>query len=41
MLDSLGDVGTVLTERKPTALGRLYENIRLEMMYQPDEHEVT
>jgi hypothetical protein len=41
MLDSLGDVGAVLTERKPVALGRLYENVRLEMIYQPDEHEVT
>ncbi|HEX3779689.1 MAG TPA: recombinase family protein [Pseudonocardiaceae bacterium] len=37
MIDSLGDVGAVLTERKPVALGRLYESVRLEMIYQPDE----
>src|SRR5207302_842304 len=41
MIDSLGDVGATLTEAKPVALGRLYENVRLEMIYQPSEHEVT
>ncbi|HEY4020048.1 MAG TPA: recombinase family protein, partial [Pseudonocardiaceae bacterium] len=37
MIDSLGDVGALLTERKPVALGRFYEDVRLEMTYQPDE----
>ncbi|HEY2696050.1 MAG TPA: recombinase family protein [Pseudonocardiaceae bacterium] len=41
MIDSLGDVGAALTEAKPVALGRLYESVRLEMIYQPDGQEVT
>lgn len=37
MIDSLGDVGRVLTERKPDELQELYEKLGLELRYDPTE----
>ncbi|GAB2996574.1 recombinase family protein [Amycolatopsis acidiphila] len=37
MIDSLGDLGTVLTEAKPVALERLYQALNLQLRYEPKE----
>lgn len=37
MIDSLGDVGRVLTERKPEELQELYEKLGLELRYDATE----
>ncbi|RRO20001.1 recombinase family protein [Saccharopolyspora rhizosphaerae] len=35
MVDSLGDVGSALKEAKPENLGRLYENLSIDLKYEP------
>ena len=35
MVDSLGDVGSVLKKAKPDTLGRLYENLNIDLKYKP------
>ena len=40
MVDSLGDVGTSLAEARPTSLSRVYQRLRLELRYEPDEQAV-
>ncbi|GAB2996464.1 hypothetical protein LWP59_18475 [Amycolatopsis acidiphila] len=37
MTDSLGDLGTMLTEAKPVALERLYRALNLQLRYAPKE----
>ncbi|WP_215544307.1 recombinase family protein [Amycolatopsis sp. CA-230715] len=37
MIDSLGDVGAVLADAKPAGLARLYQNLNLELRYEPKE----
>jgi len=40
MVDSLGDVGAVMADAKPTGLARLYRELNLELRYEPDEQAV-
>lgn len=40
MIDSLGDVGTALNDGKPESLTRLYEGLRLQLRYEPQEQAV-
>ncbi|WP_110081286.1 hypothetical protein [Actinokineospora spheciospongiae] len=40
MIDSLGDVGTTLADAKPAGLARLYRNLDLNMVYQPEEQAI-
>ncbi|MFF5988361.1 hypothetical protein [Prauserella flavalba] len=40
MIDSLGDVRSAITENKPTPLARLYEKLKLELRYEPQERAV-
>ena len=35
MVDSLGDVGSALKEANPESLGRLYENLSIDLKYEP------
>ncbi|MDQ3430747.1 MAG: hypothetical protein M3467_00690 [Actinomycetota bacterium] len=35
MIDSLGDVGTVLADAKPAGLARLYRAVDLRLRYEP------
>jgi hypothetical protein len=43
MIDALGDVGEALNRADPTLLEKLYEALRLEMVYDSDSRivEVT
>jgi hypothetical protein len=36
-IDSLGDVGAPLAEAKPTSLSRLYQQLRLQLRYEPHD----
>ncbi|TDD83444.1 hypothetical protein E1202_25335 [Saccharopolyspora karakumensis] len=40
MVDSFGDVGSVLKEAKPESLGRLYENLSIGLKYEPHARTV-
>ncbi|EWC59255.1 Site-specific recombinase [Actinokineospora spheciospongiae] len=40
MIDSLGDVGATLADAKPAGLARLYRNLDLNMVYQPEEQAI-
>jgi hypothetical protein len=40
MIDSLGDVGATLADARPTALNRLYKELNVSAVYQPDERAV-
>lgn len=40
MVDSLGDVGSALKEAKPESLGRLYENLSIDLKYEPHARTV-
>ena len=40
MIDSLGDVGAALTQAKPTSLSRLYQQLRLQLRYDPQGQAV-
>ncbi|WP_424186602.1 hypothetical protein ACOBQX_01955 [Actinokineospora sp. G85] len=40
MIDSLGDVGVILADAKPAGLARLYRNLDLNMVYQPEEQAI-
>ena len=40
MIDSLGDVGAVLSDAKPDSLSELYQRLRLDLRYQPHEKVV-
>jgi hypothetical protein len=40
MIDSLGDVGAALKDRRPESLGQLYQKLRLELRYEPGERAV-
>ena len=40
MIDSLGDVGAALKDGKPDSLTRLYEGLRLQLRYEPQEQAV-
>ncbi|WP_281257485.1 recombinase family protein [Actinophytocola xinjiangensis] len=40
MIDSLGDVGATLKGRTPDGLIRLYESLRLQLRYEPQEQAV-
>jgi hypothetical protein len=40
MIDSLGDVGLTLADAMPTSLSRLYQQLRLQLRYEPDERAV-
>jgi hypothetical protein len=35
MIDSLGDVGHALNSAKPARMQKLYDELRLEMIYDP------
>ena len=41
MIDSLGDVGTALSDARPESLTQLYQNLRLELRYEPHERAVV
>lgn len=41
MIDSLGDVDAVLSDAQPESLSRLYQALRLELRYEPDERAVV
>jgi len=41
MIDSLGDVGAMLSGARPESLSRLYQNLRLELRYEPHERAVV
>lgn len=41
MIDSLGDVGAVLSDAQPESLSRLYQELRLELRYEPHERAVV
>lgn len=41
MIDSLGGVGAVLSNSRPESLSRLYQDLRLELRYEPREHAVV
>jgi hypothetical protein len=40
MIDSLGDVGAALADGEPASLGRLYQQLRIRLRYQPDDQAV-
>jgi hypothetical protein len=40
MIDSLGDVGATLADARPTAVTRLYRELNVSAVYQPDERAV-
>ena len=40
MIDSLGDVGAALAEAEPTSLSRLYQQLRLQLRYDPQDQAV-
>ncbi|WP_152551954.1 hypothetical protein [Actinokineospora spheciospongiae] len=40
MIDSLGDVGATLADAKPVGLARLYRNLDLNMVYQPEKQAI-
>lgn len=40
MIDSLGDVGGTLKDARPAGLTRLYEGLRLQLRYEPQEQAV-
>ncbi len=40
MVDSLGDVGAALAEAKPTSLSRLYQQLGVQLRYDPHDHAV-
>lgn len=40
MIDPLDDVGAALKAGKPESLTRLYQQLRLELRYEPDERVV-
>jgi hypothetical protein len=40
MIDSLGDVGATLADAKPAALNRLYKELNVSAVYQPEERAV-
>jgi hypothetical protein len=40
MIDSLGDVGAALAQAKPTSLSRLYQQLRLQLRYDPQGQAV-
>lgn len=40
MVDSLGDVGSALKEANPESLGRLYENLSIDLKYEPHARTV-
>ena len=40
MIDSLGDVRATLADARPASLSRLYQQLRLQLRYQPDERAV-
>jgi hypothetical protein len=40
MIDSLGDVGAALNGGKPERLTRLYEGLRLQLRFEPQEQAV-
>jgi Recombinase len=40
MIDSLGDVGVTLAEGRPAALNRLYKELNVSAIYQPEERAV-
>ena len=41
MIDSLGDVGATLADARPERLSQLYQNLRLELRYEPRERAVV
>lgn len=41
MIDSLDDVGAVLSDARPESLSRLYRDLRLELRYEPHERAVV
>jgi DNA invertase Pin-like site-specific DNA recombinase len=41
MIDSLGDVGAALSDARPERLSRLYQDLRLELRYEPHERAVV
>ncbi len=40
MIDSLGDVGATLADARPAALNRLYKELNISAVYQPEERAV-
>ena len=40
MIDALGDVGHALNRANPSRLQKIYEELRLEMIYHPEEKAV-
>jgi hypothetical protein len=40
MIDSLGDVGAALTDAQPESLSRLYQELGLELRYEPHDRAV-
>ena len=40
MVDSLGDVGAALTRANPDRMCKIYDSLRLEMVYDHDERAV-
>src|SRR6185437_11716852 len=40
MVDSLGDVGAALTRANPDRMGKIFDSLRLEMVYDHDERAV-
>jgi hypothetical protein len=40
MIDSLGDIGSTLADARPAALTRLYKELNVSAVYQPDERAV-
>jgi hypothetical protein len=40
MIDLLSDVGATLMDARPTSLSRLYQQLRLQLRYEPDERAV-
>jgi hypothetical protein len=40
MIDSIGDVGAALAEAKPTSLSRLYQQLPLQLRYDPGSGRV-
>src|SRR5882757_1270357 len=40
MVDSLGDVGATLVDARPASLSRLYQQLRLQLRYEPHERAV-
>ena len=40
MVDSLGDVGAMISDATPMSLSRLYRDMNLELRYEPEEQAV-